>query len=394
MKERMNYTQRSLNTCSILVEVLIGVLMLLGSANVAVSQPTGDPTIDPIPILDLDTTQKSIVVRLHFIKGLLPAIESIDVVPGPNHARAGNPPFLKIMLQDLANASLEEFNAWNPLSVFAVDPASPQDVVVLNEATGIIGFPFRPDVATMVVTDVKLQQQIASVDLIPGLHDFCRNNPTDPNCFNVNIVNRPPVCDANGPYPKECAGPTTEVALNGTGSSDLDGDPLKYTWSGPFSRGTAAGATPTVQFKGHGDFSVYLDVSDDFGGTASCGSSVAVDDTIPPVIKSVSASPNVLWPPNHKMVPVTINVSASDICDAQPVCKITSVSSNEPVNGLGDGDTVPDWLTTGDLTVDLRAERSGTGKGRIYTITVACTDTSGNSTSKATIVTVPHDQKK
>ena len=70
------------------------------------------------------------------------------------------------------------------------------------------------------------------------------------------------------------------------------------------------------------------------------------------------------------------------------------VSSNEPVNGTGDGDTAPDWVITGNLTVDLRAERSGTGSGRVYTITVRCTDASGNSSTKTVTVTVPHDRRK
>jgi hypothetical protein len=381
-----------LNTCSILVELLLGALILLGSAGVALSQPTGDPTIDPIPVFDLDSAQKSIVVRLHFIEGLLPTIVSIDVVPGPNHSRAGNPPFLKVTLEDLVNATLEEFNAWNPLSVFTVDIASPQGDALLKEAIGIIGFPFRPDVAAIAVTDVKLQQLISSADLIPTLHGFCRNNPKDPNCFNVGIVNRPPVCDADGPYKQECTGQTTNVTLDGTRSYDPDSDPLTYTWSGSF--GSAAGAVPQVQFSGFGNFTVNLGVKDDFGGTAACSSTVDVVDTTPPTIQSMSASPSILWPPDHKMVPVNVTVSSTDICDPVLACKITEVTSNEPVNGLGDGDMSPDWKITGDPTLRLRAERSGTGNGRIYTITVTCKDTSGNSTSGATTVAVPRDQKK
>src|SRR6266581_6006255 len=34
------------------------------------------------------------------------------------------------------------------------------------------------------------------------------------------------------------------ITLNGTGSSDPDGDPLTYSWTGPF--GTATGPTPTI----------------------------------------------------------------------------------------------------------------------------------------------------
>jgi uncharacterized repeat protein (TIGR01451 family) len=116
-------------------------------------------------------------------------------------------------------------------------------------------------------------------------------------------------------------------------------------------------------------------------------------DTTPPKIESLGARPNTLWPPDHRMVPVTASVAASDICDTASKCQIVSVSSNEPVNGLGDGDKAPDWQITGDLTVNLRAERSGSGPGRTYTITVQCTDTSGNNSTKTVAVTVPHDQK-
>jgi hypothetical protein len=92
------------------------------------------------------------------------------------------------------------------------------------------------------------------------------------------------------------------------------------------------------------------------------------------------------------MVPVSVTAETSDICDAEPICRIISIVSNEPVDGLGDGDTAPDWEITGVLSVNLRAERSGTGKGRIYTLTVKCTDASGNITETNTKVTVPHNQ--
>jgi len=55
--------------------------------------------------------------------------------------------------------------------------------------------------------------------------------------------------------------------------------------------------------------------------------------------------------------------------------------------------TTPDWDITGDLTVNLRAERSGTWGGRLYTIAVECEDTAGNTASKTTTVFVPHDKR-
>jgi hypothetical protein len=96
--------------------------------------------------------------------------------------------------------------------------------------------------------------------------------------------------------------------------------------------------------------------------------------------------PNVLWPPNHKMTPVTVAISASDVCSPTVTCKITSVTSNEPVNAPGSGNTAPDWQITGDRSVNLRAERSGSGNGRVYTLTVQCTDASNNSSSAQTTV--------
>lgn len=142
-------------------------------------------------------------------------------------------------------------------------------------------------------------------------------------------------------------------------------------------------------FFNNGMTTVSFATADDSGNSASCTSILTVQDTIPHTISAVSASPNVLSPANHKMVPVTVAASVSDACDATPVCTIISVSSNEPISGLGGGDRAPDWEITGDLTVNLRAERSRTGNGRVYTITIQCTDASGSSSTKDVIVTVP-----
>ncbi len=104
---------------------------------------------------------------------------------------------------------------------------------------------------------------------------------------------------------------------------------------------------------------------------------ISVVDTTGPEMTAV-ASPANLWPPNHKMVPVTIDVAAKDVCDAEPACRIVSVSSNEEGNGKGDGNTEADWVIDGDLSLRLRAERSGRGSGRSYAVGIVCEDASGN----------------
>jgi len=133
-----------------------------------------------------------------------------------------------------------------------------------------------------------------------------------------------------------------------------------------------------------------LNGGEGFGAAAAA----CTPDVTPPTIGSMSASPNVLWPPNHKFVPVTITTAVSDACDPAPRCAISSVSSSEPVNALGDGNTSPDWIVTGASTLLLRAERSGTGTGRVYTVGTTCTDAAGNGTTGSTTVLVPHDQGK
>jgi subtilisin-like proprotein convertase family protein len=125
--------------------------------------------------------------------------------------------------------------------------------------------------------------------------------------------------------------------------------------------------------------------------TESCTFNVTVNDTEGPVISGASASPSSLWPPNHKMQNVTVNYTASDNCTAAGAinCSIISVTSNEPVNSTEDGDTAPDWEIVNNHLVRLRAERSGIGTGRIYTITIRCTDSAGNHTLSTVTVTVP-----
>lgn len=121
--------------------------------------------------------------------------------------------------------------------------------------------------------------------------------------------------------------------------------------------------------------------------TNTCGFQVIVKDCEPPVIHSITANPFVFWPPNHKMQPVTLQVSATDNCHVAS-CRTVSVTSNES-QGVPGGAS-PDWQITGDLSVNLRAERSGNGTGRIYTITVECADDSGNKSQATAQVIVPH----
>jgi hypothetical protein len=117
----------------------------------------------------------------------------------------------------------------------------------------------------------------------------------------------------------------------------------------------------------------------------------SVVDTTPPTL-SLSALPSTLGPPNHKLIPVVVTVESTDACDDTPTIRLVSITSNEPDDAPGSGNTGPDIqgadFGTDDRHFLLRAERSGKGDGRIYTITYAAEDGSGNVAESSVTVTV------
>jgi endo-1,4-beta-xylanase len=118
-----------------------------------------------------------------------------------------------------------------------------------------------------------------------------------------------------------------------------------------------------------------------------------VEDTTPPLL-DVALSPQMLWPPNHKLVPVEAAIRVSDGCDPSPAVRLVSVTSSEPDNATGDGNTTGDIqgadFGQDDRSFSLRAERRGSGKGRTYAVTFEAEDASGNRTTRTVVVNAPH----
>ena len=126
--------------------------------------------------------------------------------------------------------------------------------------------------------------------------------------------------------------------------------------------------------------------TDSLGQQATATQTVTVIDNTPPVISSPSVDKPVLWPPNRKMVDVTVNYAATDNCGPVTTA-ISGISSNEPINAT-------DAVIVDSHHVRLRAERLGRGTGRIYTIMIKATDSRGNTSQRSVTVRVPHDQGK
>ena len=142
-------------------------------------------------------------------------------------------------------------------------------------------------------------------------------------------------------------------------------------------------------------------VSIDVNATDNCGLpadetfSANVADTTPPTI-DVVLSPDTLWPPNHKMVEITADVTVEDNCSIVSFV-LDSITSDEPDDATGDGKFINDIqqaeFGTADESFLLRAERMGSSDGRIYTATYTATDGSGNQATDSDTVEVPHNKK-
>ncbi|MFA7003673.1 MAG: PKD domain-containing protein, partial [Verrucomicrobiia bacterium] len=221
---------------------------------------------------------------------------------------------------------------------------------------------------------------------------------TDSVTVKIENANHPPTANAG---PDQTVNENGTVTLDGIGSNDPDGDSLTYLWvqtSGPevlLSDASAAKPTFIAPSVAPGGVELVFDlvVSDGLGGTAIDSVTITVLNVIdPPVAELARANPDSLWPPNHKMVPVSI-VGVTDPNNNKVTITILAVTQDEPVNGLGDGDTGPDAIIQGDKML-LRAERSGDGNGRVYHISFIADDGDGGTCAGTVKVSVPRDRRQ
>jgi len=173
---------------------------------------------------------------------------------------------------------------------------------------------------------------------------------------------------------------------------------------------------PAGNFFPVGTTVVKYTATDAAGNTATATQDVTVIDNTPPTILSCSVSTPLLWPPNHKFVNVGLRVNVTDACDPNPKVSIKVYSDEDndkekgddngkdddnekgkdkdKDKGKGDDKDSPDAKDIGASTLQLRAERSGKGDGRVYLIVVTATDKSGNTAFSSCTVVVPHSESK
>jgi hypothetical protein len=340
---------------------------------------------------------------------------------GSINPHAGHPLLMAIGAIDAAdpgNDSPEAFSSRGPFQVLFPAPATrgKPDAMGIDDVSvsGVGGFPtpfsgtsaaaphgagiaalLRGVLPALTSQQVRDALKAGAVDLLaPGFDNSTGAGRLDAMLTIAPFLNQPPVAVAGNDTTVECGGALTNVKLDGSNSYDPDGDPLTYTWSAPgVTFDDAHAVTPTGGFP-LGETSVLLAVYD--GAVADSDTVVVkIEDTLPPKV-TVVLDPATLWPPNHRLAEITATVTVDDSCDAAPVVRLKSITSDEPDDGLGDGDTADDIqgeaIGTNDLSFLLRSERGGGGDGRTYTVCYEAEDASGNVGTGCATVKVTHDQ--
>jgi hypothetical protein len=226
---------------------------------------------------------------------------------------------------------------------------------------------------------------------------LCTSEPDFVTVFVENVNQPPTACVDQG---AEIVVDEGSVAvLSGHCSSDSDLDPLAFTWTqtqGPSVLLSGQGAVqcdfvaPVVSTET--SLVIRLVVSDGLS-TSQVEVTVRVRDSNgPPTCFGAVASMTELWPPNHRMVALTVkNVGDPE---GRPVAiAITAITQDEPTSGTGSGDTPVDGVFDGG-GFSLRAERAGSGNGRVYVVHFIATDELGQSCMGSVAVRVPKSAKK
>ncbi len=174
---------------------------------------------------------------------------------------------------------------------------------------------------------------------------------------------------------------------------DVDGDALTVTL-------VAAPSFGTLQLNRDGSFTytprANYHGSDSFTYQASDGALLSAVTRVNLTIRSVNDAPvctaarantPVVWPPNGKWVSISM-LGVTDVDGDVTTNQVTAIRQDEAVNAPGSGNTSPDGEIVGNVA-RVRAERVGSGNGRVYHIYFTASDGNGGTCQGDITVGVP-----
>lgn len=171
--------------------------------------------------------RRAIIVRVTLSPNDLAGLVDIAVANGPPRANFGNPPHILIEYFDFDGAFLGQHHEWDPRWVFEEENEGGHSTEILDEATGTFLVPLSGRLAELRISRLDAEgtpSLLLRVNTVGTVTDFCLQNPTMAICEGFN---RPPVADAAGPYNVIIG---QAVVLDGSLSTDPEGDTLTYTW--------------------------------------------------------------------------------------------------------------------------------------------------------------------
>jgi hypothetical protein len=240
-------------------------------------------------------------------------------------------------------------------------------------------------------SDGPAESQVVTITADDG------NGGTNQTAFDVTVNNVSPTSD---PGPDQTVFRNDIAIVSGTWSDPAASFDNPYSWSWDLdgdgtadSSGTASfgdSIPETASFALEGFYRLSFEVTDKDGDGGS--DSLVVEVLNRPLVCS-DAAPSVatLWPTNHRFV--AIDVLGVTDPEGDPIAiTIDSILQDEPVDAPGGGSTSPDGRGVGTATAEVRAERVGSGNGRVYHIYFTADDGHGGTCSGEVLVGVPKSE--
>ncbi|MCU1382697.1 MAG: hypothetical protein JWL71_1394 [Acidobacteria bacterium] len=269
-------------------------------------------------------------------------------------------------------------------ATLALNVSGPAATLALPSLSGSVSATDLSGTVTLsqsVAAGTRLGLGVRAVNVIAtdpsGNANICTVNVTVADATSPTVLNQPPAITA---------GNVTAVATSPSGAA-VSFTPVITDASDPhpvLSCTRPSGSTFPI-----GTTSVTCTATNRFGLDAAATFTVTVNHSAP-VCTTAVASPGALWPPNHTLVPISIDgLTTAD--GGAITTTITSIFQDEPASGRSGGNTAIDGYGVGTSQARVRSERSDTGNGRVYDIAYNATTRGGSCTATVT-VGVPRDE--